>query len=279
MKSTKFSTLASNIHDKWEKHLSEKNINVPTTIDTTTQEDTSKSPQFSDNGPVTIKKNRVKDKVTPPISSPSSPTNDSLRKSISTIPQNPGEGEKNFDIGTYRRRERLRIVFNIYDRDGDGFLNEKELNHFLNKTLVSNKQEEVEELLKNSSWKKISFSEFEKLCSDDKKEKQTTRASIHVTPNKKNESYTPRGIFARFFGKSQQTTSKEEDNFDEKELAEAFSIFDYNKDGILSKQDLTKVLEELGFQSIFSKEEIDSLFTRTKESGMKFEDFIQVLNC
>lgn len=106
--------------------------------------------------------------------------------------------------------EEIRIVFNKFDKNGDGKISADELTHILRALGSKPTQEEV------------------------------TRIMQEI--DKDGDGYIDLNEFAAFHGGAMSTASAGTD----KELKEAFDLFDVDKNGVISAQELHSVLKKLG---------------------------------
>ncbi|EFC40504.1 EF-hand domain-containing protein [Naegleria gruberi] len=206
------------------------------------------------------------------LTSPSSPSNASgggqsisntRRLSISTgVVNSPNQQKKE------GRRERLSMVFRLFDKDGDDKLNPEEMNDFLTSVYNGPESKEFLSLIKNSHKEGVTFDEFVKLCRDDAAAASNKRES--KSPMKGRGRSQSMAISA--YKHSPLSEIDDDDGFTDEDLRAVFSeILDVNEDGVVSMSEFKKVISNLGIQQTFSDEELSILFEGSKT--LSFDQF------
>ncbi|KAL9654658.1 hypothetical protein ABK040_006720 [Willaertia magna] len=313
-----FKNLASSIAAKWkskkvspvetEKEESSFVISVSTTEDNASN---------IYNSPVTPNKPRVKSaNIQEHHLSPTSPGRKrrpgSVNISAITNFKNPNlkySEEQLQEIAVIRQKERLRIIFDLFDGDRDGYLREEEVVRLVNSVFSK-------EMNPGGLPAKISFNDFLSICLVDDRENESVFKKVGkgATPNNNSsaatrrkqsmqvETFYPPAHSEEILRKRRNSTSSNtsssntsetslncpyfleeniSENYREDELKEIFfNVFDNNKDGVLTKREFLRVLNNVGMDKIFFGFEIDLLFemgTNGNTNGyMTFDQFLKL---
>ncbi|KAF5742007.1 calcium-binding family protein [Tripterygium wilfordii] len=140
----------------------------------------------------------------------------------------------------------LKRVFATFDKDGDGFITKKELKESLKNLRIMVSEHEVEELVTkvdSNGDGLIDFDEFCILCDE-----------------------------SSFLGKE----SGDQKGGGEGDLKEAFDVFDKDKDGLISVEELGSVLDSLGLKEGRKIEDCQEMIRKVDMDGdgmVNFDEF------
>ncbi|KAL9657400.1 hypothetical protein ABK040_014388 [Willaertia magna] len=162
--------------------------------------------------------------------------------------------------GGNSRRERLVCIFKLFDKDQDGFLSQSEVRSLLSSVYSTNL---LEEIIGETEGIKISLSEFLEMCSS---------GSVDPLNEDTKDSNRKKSLGSEIYLRNGEYT--------ESELREVFQkVFDSNEDGVITKSELFKILQNLGISSAFSEIEIGELFGSVgQKDTITFEQFKQLLD-
>ena len=157
------------------------------------------------------------------------------------------------------KKERLHIIFRLFDKDQDEKLNPEELHEFLGSVFYPSQTKDLLAVIQENYKDGIAFDEFVELCKDEKKATAKGRGRSYSTFAK--PSLSPKTI-----------QDEDEDVFNEEDLKIVFTtVLDANEDGVVSLNEFRRVIVNLGLAQTFSDEELNSLFDGSKT--LNFEQF------
>ncbi|KAF0977930.1 hypothetical protein FDP41_003252 [Naegleria fowleri] len=182
------------------------------------------------------------------------------------------------------RKERLSIIFRLFDKDEDDRLNPEEMKDFLCSVFYGPEMKDILLELQTNYKDGVTFEEFVQLCRDESAAKSMAAASSSSV-RAKSPSGGRRGRSASLHVNAFSNQNKpslsptsllnevdEEDGFSEEDLKIVFSeILDSNDDGVVSLSEFKKVITNLGIQNTFSDDELATLFDGSKT--LSFEQF------
>ncbi|ESO01309.1 hypothetical protein HELRODRAFT_185708 [Helobdella robusta] len=140
------------------------------------------------------------------------------------------------------RRAECRLVFDLFDRNGNGYIEVHELADGLRAMGSNPTEDEVEEMIQEGDSKrnedgKLSFNEFFQLMEKYRKSAEQEREA----------------------------------------LTDAFRCFDRNGDGRIDKRELRMALTEMGMSKL-SKDEVDDLFNEADTDDNGYIDYRELVN-
>lgn len=197
------------------------------------------------------------------------------------------------------RRDRLHIIFRLFDKDEDDKLNPEEMSDFLCSVFNGPETKEFLSLIESNHKDGVTFEEFVKLTRDEsaassigkkdltspvKSPSSNTSTNSNTistgAPSRQNISASPvKGTRGRSQSMAVSPKSPsifsdydDDDGYSEEDLKSVFSeILDVNDDGVVSMSEFKKVISNLGIQNTFSDEELSTLFEGSKT--LSYEQF------
>ncbi|WCJ30012.1 EF hand calcium-binding protein family [Euphorbia peplus] len=143
-------------------------------------------------------------------------------------------------------KDELKNVFATFDKNGDGFITKQELIESLKNIRMFMTDQEVEEMLVKFDSNGDGLIDFEEFCS--------------LCKNKKSED----------------AEEEEEDG----NLKEAFEVFDKDKDGLISVEELGSVLCSMGLNQGRRAEDCKEMIRKVDEDGdgmVNFDEFKKMM--
>ena len=205
-------------------------------------------------------------------------------------------GSKRGTIGVYNDGDftaeqiaEFREVFNWFDKNNDEFINEIELGNAMRALGENPTQSELTELLQSiNSTKSSSYSPFNSrgprssfsASSDIRmpEVKHQTISELAVPENEEEELYRVAQYKIDFSQFLIMMAHKMQNPDDEKEIRDAFKLFDTNNNGIIEKDKLMKAMCTVG--EPLTKREVSLLFQHIgdpNESTIDYEDFMNFM--
>ncbi|KAG2388632.1 hypothetical protein C9374_000071 [Naegleria lovaniensis] len=179
------------------------------------------------------------------------------------------------------RKERLSIIFRLFDKDEDDRLNPQEMKDFLCSVFYGPEMKDILSELQTTYKDGVNFEEFVQLCRDESaKSSASVNASKSPMSNGGRRGRSATVHVSAFSNQSQKPSIsptslndvEEDDGFSEEDLKTVFSeILDSNDDGVVSLSEFKKVITNLGIQNTFSDDELALLFDGSKT--LSYEQF------
>ncbi|KMT02799.1 hypothetical protein BVRB_8g193830 [Beta vulgaris subsp. vulgaris] len=170
-----------------------------------------------------------------------------IKKPILSSPASPlqpiSSPKKNHTIHLISKDDDLKRVFDSFDKNGDGSITKEELKESLNNMGILVPLKDIEEMVENLDSNKdglVDLSEFRELYE-----------LLKGIEEKKNEEGKKVGDF----------------DDEEEDLKEAFSVFDGNKDGLITVEELKLVLSSLGLKEGNKEEDCKEMIKKVDVDG------------
>ncbi|KAI4335681.1 hypothetical protein L6164_014307 [Bauhinia variegata] len=167
---------------------------------------------------------------------------------ICTTPSSPTLEEK-----SVYQKEELKKVFATFDKNGDGFLTRQELRESLRNIRIFMTDKEIEDIVVKFDSNGDGLIDFDEFC---------------FLTSESMDSQEGEGIF------------KEGVEGEEENLKEAFDIFDENKDGVISVEELALVLNSLGLREGKEIEDCKEMIRKVDMDGdgmVNFNEFKRMM--
>ncbi|XP_065851050.1 calmodulin-like protein 3 [Euphorbia lathyris] len=142
-------------------------------------------------------------------------------------------------------KDELKSVFATFDKNGDGFITKQELIDSLNNIRIFMTEKEVEEMLVKVDSNGDGLIDFQEFCS--------------LCQNRKDDA------------------EEEEEDVD---LKEAFEVFDRDKDGLISVEELGSVLCSMGLKQGRRSEDCKEMIRKVDKDGdgmVNFDEFKKMM--
>ncbi|KAJ4709046.1 Calmodulin-like protein [Melia azedarach] len=153
---------------------------------------------------------------------------------------------------SYKKTE-LKRVFATFDKDGDGFITQKELRESLKNLRLTVSEKEAEEMVEKVDANGDGLIDFDEFC-------MPYEALMGV------ENHQQEGIV--------------EEGGGEGDLKEAFDVFDKDKDGLISVEELGSVLSSLGLNEGKKIENCKEMIRKVDMDGdgmVSFDEFRRMM--
>ena len=191
----------------------------------------------------------------------SSRANLTTTNSKPSIPTN--KGKKKINSENKNHQSELRKVFATFDKNSDGFITKQELRDSLKNIRIFLSDKEVEEMvtkLDSNGDGLIDFEEFGTLC-----ESMVGDQERVVIKN----------------GGGDLDQEDDDDGLDhDEDLKEAFDVFDKDKDGLISYEELGSILSSLGLKEGIRVESCKEMIRKVDMDGdgmVNFEEFKRMM--
>lgn len=165
----------------------------------------------------------------------------------------------------------LRRVFATFDKNDDGFITKQELRESLKNIRIFMTNEEVEEMVSrvdSNGDGLIDFEEFGTLC-----------GSLMIGGGDQERSTAKmNGINKR--DDDDQDQEHDQDDDDDGDLKEAFDVFDKDKDGMISVEELGSILSSLGLNEGNKIENCKEMIRKVDMDGdgmVNFQEFKKMM--
>ncbi|XP_028781378.1 calmodulin-like protein 7 [Neltuma alba] len=146
-------------------------------------------------------------------------------------------------------KEELRRVFATFDKNGDGFITRQELRESLRNMRIVMSEKEINEIVVKFDSNGDGLIDFDEFC-----------LLIEECMGSDGEAD----------GEDQKEGAEEQD---EENLKEAFGVFDSNKDGLISVEELALVLTSLGLREGKKMEDCKEMIKKVDMDGDGMVDF------
>ncbi|EXB75278.1 putative calcium-binding protein CML28 [Morus notabilis] len=189
----------------------------------------------------------------------SSTTTTTSTSTITTKSSLPHKKERNISS---KKLAELRKVFATFDKNNDGFITKQELKDSLKNIRIFMTDKEVEDMVMKSDSNGdglIDFEEFGMLC-----ESMIGDQERSVPMN----------------GNKQELGFDHYDDDDDQDLKEAFDVFDKDKDGLISVEELGSILSSLGLNEGKKIENCKEMIRKVDMDGdgmVNFEEFKKMM--
>ncbi|KAF7850617.1 hypothetical protein BT93_L5192 [Corymbia citriodora subsp. variegata] len=157
------------------------------------------------------------------------------------------------------RREELKRVFAMFDRNHDGLITREELRESLSGLMISVSDAELEEAVMGSDADGDGRLDLDEFCS--------LLESISTVSVDEREARKVDGDFYEGDGR-------------EAELKEAFDVFDRDRDGLITVEELGLVLSSLGMSQGKRTEECEEMIRKVDADGdgmVNFDEFERMM--
>ncbi|EEF35179.1 calmodulin-like protein 3 [Ricinus communis] len=153
------------------------------------------------------------------------------------------------------KKDELRSVFATFDKNGDGFITRQELRDSLENIRIIMTEKEVEEMVTKVDSNGDGLIDFEEFC-------LLCESMAMPSSDQERES---------FEGKDQEAGG---------DLQEAFDVFDRDKDGLISVEELGLVLSSLGLREGRRVEDCKAMIKKVDMDGdgmVNFDEFKKMM--
>ncbi|XP_010241567.1 PREDICTED: calmodulin-like protein 3 [Nelumbo nucifera] len=158
-------------------------------------------------------------------------------------------------------RAELRNIFATFDKNSDGFINKEELTESLKNIGISTTDAEVKDMIERLDANKDGLIDLDEFC------------KLYDSVGKPQDRGRKDG--------EEGSTEEEDGGVDqEMELKEAFDVFDGNKDGLITVEELSLVLESLGLKQGWKSEDCKEMIRSVDMDGdgmVNFEEFKKMM--
>ncbi|KAK4369943.1 hypothetical protein RND71_009418 [Anisodus tanguticus] len=157
---------------------------------------------------------------------------------------------KKKDLKTSNNKVELKGIFATFDKNNDGYITKQELKQSLKNIGIFMDDQDIVEMVEKVDSNKdglIDLDEFYELCHS----------------------------FLRI-----EKVVSEEENGQEKDLKDAFDVFDYDKDGLISEEELSKVLSFLGLNHGNKLDDCKEMIRKVDVDGdgmVNFDEFKKMM--
>lgn len=157
-----------------------------------------------------------------------------------------------------KKKEELKRVFATFDKDGDGFITKKELRESLKGIGMVMTEKEVEEMVQKLDANGDGLIDLDEFC--DLFESMVKREKVR--------------------GDELEEDDDDDDDGGEEELKEAFDVFDGDRDGLITVEELGMVLSNLGLKEGKKKEDCKEMIRKVDLDGdgmVNFDEFKRMM--
>ncbi|XP_071716783.1 calmodulin-like protein 3 [Rutidosis leptorrhynchoides] len=153
-----------------------------------------------------------------------------------------------FDSGSSERKAELKSVFATFDKNKDGFITKQELSDSLKNIGISTSEKDVLEMVQKVDVNGDGLIDFDEFCE----------------------------LFESMMSQEDENSSKldQEDG----DLKDAFDVFDGDKNGLISVEELGLVLDSLGFKEGKKLEDCKKMISKVDIDGDGMINFYEFKN-
>ncbi|GAB4832827.1 hypothetical protein Ancab_006842 [Ancistrocladus abbreviatus] len=156
----------------------------------------------------------------------------------------------------------LKQVFDTFDKNGDGFITKQELRESLKNVGFLMDEKEVDDMVERLDFNGDGLVDFSEFC--------------EMSESKKaRKGYREKGI-----NEEEVEDAEEEDEAEEEELKEAFDVFDGDRNGLITVEELGLVLSSLGLKQGKRVEDCKEMIRKVDIDGdgmINFDEFKKMM--
>ncbi|KAI5680934.1 hypothetical protein M9H77_02161 [Catharanthus roseus] len=173
----------------------------------------------------------------------------SLKNPPYSVPGKTVIAEEKVQRSDYRsNKEDLKNVFATFDKNDDGFITKQELRDSLKNIGIVMGEKDIEDMVKNVDSNGDGLIDLDEFCDS----------------------------FASLLGKKEELNKEGNDSSQDGDLQEAFDVFDGDKDGRITVEELGSVLSSLGFKEGNKLEDCKEMIRKVDIDGdgmVSFDEF------
>ncbi|KAJ4831055.1 hypothetical protein Tsubulata_001796 [Turnera subulata] len=170
---------------------------------------------------------------------------------ISSAKTSPSHKEKSGGGGAHHDKAELKSVFATFDKNGDGFITKQELRESLKNIGIFLSEKEVEDMVVKVDSNGDGLIDLDEFC-----------------------------ILYKAVAGDDDIGEHQEDGAGEGDLKEAFDVFDRDKDGLISVEELGSVLSSLGLKEGRKFEDLKEMIRKVDMDGdgmVNFDEFKRMM--
>lgn len=183
---------------------------------------------------------------------------------------------------TDTKKKRIQIIFQLFDSNDDGYLDKKDLLDLLSMVCPKSCPEFSviqSKMRRGVITTPLSLEQFTEICENENiHPSQPSVDSARKQFLWSKESQGANMCYNETTDESCKNSQFDQEKYNPEEVLALWNLFDVNSDGVVSKSEIRHVLDDLGFSSVFSDKEIDSLFPSPDVKHLQFTQFKNLIN-